>query len=201
MCCEGPFGAISRDRRSIRRSALWSISSPFCFGLQHLQVLYFGRYGTASQNRSVIRRLLISIADLIFSFRARHTETLGEIMVIRRLAQWISRPKMCCEGPFGTVSRDRRSIRRSTLWSISSPFCFGLQHHQVLYFGRYGTPSRNRSVTRRLLISIVDLIFSFRARHTETLGKTMAIWRLAQWIRRSSGFLFFVFSAALFLFA
>uniref|UniRef100_M1DYK7 Uncharacterized protein n=1 Tax=Solanum tuberosum TaxID=4113 RepID=M1DYK7_SOLTU len=39
MCCEGPFGAISRDRRSTRQSAFWSIPSPFFFGLQHLQVL------------------------------------------------------------------------------------------------------------------------------------------------------------------
>ncbi|WMV32335.1 hypothetical protein MTR67_025720 [Solanum verrucosum] len=40
MCCEGPFGAISQDRRSTRRSAFWSVQSPFCFGLQRLQVLY-----------------------------------------------------------------------------------------------------------------------------------------------------------------
>ncbi|KAG5615903.1 hypothetical protein H5410_015727 [Solanum commersonii] len=68
-------------------------------------------------------------------------------------------------------------------------------------FGRYGTASWNRSATRRLLLSITYLIFSFRAWHTGTLGKTKAIRRLAQWLRQSSGLLFFIFSAALFLFA
>ncbi|KAG5619776.1 hypothetical protein H5410_004994, partial [Solanum commersonii] len=50
----------------------------------------------------------------------------------------------------------------------------------VFYFGRYGTASQNRSTTRRLLLSIADLIFSFRAWHTRTLGKTMAVWQLTQ---------------------
>ncbi|KAG5589977.1 hypothetical protein H5410_040491 [Solanum commersonii] len=39
MCYERLFGAISRDRRSTQRSALWSVPSSFCFGLQQLQVL------------------------------------------------------------------------------------------------------------------------------------------------------------------
>ncbi|KAG5599519.1 hypothetical protein H5410_030889, partial [Solanum commersonii] len=75
-------------------------------------------------------------------------------------------------------------------------FCFGLQHLQVSYFGRYGNASRNRLATHRLLLFITDWIFFFRARHTGTLGETMTIRRLAQWIRGSSGFLFFVLSAA-----
>uniref|UniRef100_M1D9K3 Integrase core domain containing protein n=1 Tax=Solanum tuberosum TaxID=4113 RepID=M1D9K3_SOLTU len=41
------------------------------------------------------------------------------------------------------------------------------------------TALRNRSATRRLLIYLADLIFSFRAWHTGTLGETIAIKRLA----------------------
>ncbi|KAG5619730.1 hypothetical protein H5410_004948 [Solanum commersonii] len=57
------------------------------FGLFHrLSALAFsifaiwiiGRFSTASRNYSAIRRLLLFIADLIFSFRAQHTGTLGE---------------------------------------------------------------------------------------------------------------------------
>ncbi|WMV32402.1 hypothetical protein MTR67_025787 [Solanum verrucosum] len=33
-----------------------------------------------------MRRLLLFIADLIFSFRAQHTGTLGEVEAIQRLA-------------------------------------------------------------------------------------------------------------------
>ncbi|KAG5611392.1 hypothetical protein H5410_022673 [Solanum commersonii] len=76
---------------------------------------------------------------------------------------------MCCERALDAVSRDRRSTRRSALWSIPSPFCFCLQHLHVL------------------------------ARHTGTLGESKAIRRLAQRFRRSSGLLFFVLSTALFL--
>ncbi|KAG5615089.1 hypothetical protein H5410_014913, partial [Solanum commersonii] len=61
-------------------------------------------------------------------------------------------------------------------------------------FGRSSTASRNRSATPRLLRSITDLIFSFIAWHTGTLGEIMAIRRLPQWVRRSSGLLFFVLS-------
>uniref|UniRef100_M1D9F5 Uncharacterized protein n=1 Tax=Solanum tuberosum TaxID=4113 RepID=M1D9F5_SOLTU len=39
MCCEGPFGEVSRDRRYIRRSAIWSISSPSYFSLSPLHIL------------------------------------------------------------------------------------------------------------------------------------------------------------------
>ncbi|KAG5580234.1 hypothetical protein H5410_050861, partial [Solanum commersonii] len=39
MCCEGPFGEVSRDRRYIRRFAIWSISSPSCCSLSPLCVL------------------------------------------------------------------------------------------------------------------------------------------------------------------
>ncbi|WMV32447.1 hypothetical protein MTR67_025832, partial [Solanum verrucosum] len=38
--CEGPVGVVSRDRRSNRRSALWSFSLSFFFCFQHLQLLY-----------------------------------------------------------------------------------------------------------------------------------------------------------------
>ncbi|KAG5610485.1 hypothetical protein H5410_021766 [Solanum commersonii] len=36
MCSKGSFGDVSRNRRCIRRSALWSTSSPFISCLQHL---------------------------------------------------------------------------------------------------------------------------------------------------------------------
>ncbi|KAG5572628.1 hypothetical protein H5410_062394, partial [Solanum commersonii] len=74
-----PFGAISQERRSTRRFALWSIPSPFCFSLQHLQAIH---------------PLLFSITHLIFSFGAWHTGTLGEFMDIRRLAQWVRRSSL-----------------------------------------------------------------------------------------------------------
>uniref|UniRef100_M1DQV7 Uncharacterized protein n=1 Tax=Solanum tuberosum TaxID=4113 RepID=M1DQV7_SOLTU len=67
--------------------------------------------------------------------------------------------------------------------------------------GRYSTASQNYSATRRLLFFIADLIFSFRVQHTGTLGEVKAIQRLAECVRRSSGLIFFVFSAVLFLFA
>ncbi|KAG5631667.1 hypothetical protein H5410_003384, partial [Solanum commersonii] len=68
-------------------------------------------------------------------------------------------------------------------------------------FGQSSTASRNRSMTRQLLQSIADLIFSFRAWHTVTLCEIIPIRRLLQWVRRSPDLLFFVLSAALFLFA
>ncbi|KAG5630245.1 hypothetical protein H5410_001962 [Solanum commersonii] len=45
----------------------------------------FQRYDTASWNGLVTRRLLLSIAYLILSFKAWHTGTLGETKAIRRL--------------------------------------------------------------------------------------------------------------------
>ncbi|KAG5595620.1 hypothetical protein H5410_036852 [Solanum commersonii] len=87
--------------------------------------------------------------------------------------------KMCCAGSLDVVSRDRRCTQRSTL-------CIVLQ---------------NCSATHRLLLFIADLIFSFRAQHTGTLGKVKVFRRPAKRIRRSSGLLFFIFSAVLFLFA
>ncbi|WMV41888.1 hypothetical protein MTR67_035273, partial [Solanum verrucosum] len=62
-------------------------------------------------------------------------------------------------------------------------------------FGRSNTATRNYSATRRLLLSLVKLIFSFRAWHTRTLGEVMAIRRLAKGTRRSLGFHFFALSA------
>ncbi|KAG5605717.1 hypothetical protein H5410_027209 [Solanum commersonii] len=61
---------------------------------------------------------------------------------------------------------------------------FGLVHHlsalafskfKLYNFGRYSTASRNYFVTHQLLLYLADLIFSFRAWHTGTLGETMAI--------------------------
>uniref|UniRef100_M1DM36 Uncharacterized protein n=1 Tax=Solanum tuberosum TaxID=4113 RepID=M1DM36_SOLTU len=43
------------------------------------------------------------------------------------------------------------------------------------------------------------LDFLLRAFHTGTLGEIMVIRRLVQWVRRSSGLLFFVLSTTLFL--
>ncbi|WMV08294.1 hypothetical protein MTR67_001679, partial [Solanum verrucosum] len=62
---------------------------PFCL-VHRISALSFnnfkfcniGRYGTASRNRLVTRRLLLSIAYLILSFRAWHTITLGETKAI-----------------------------------------------------------------------------------------------------------------------
>uniref|UniRef100_M1D8A2 Uncharacterized protein n=1 Tax=Solanum tuberosum TaxID=4113 RepID=M1D8A2_SOLTU len=101
---------------------------------------------------------------------------------------------MCCEEPFGAISRDRRVDRRSAVWSIPSPFCFDLQHLQVLKLWV-------------IWLCIAELFgdsptdFSFRAWHTRTLGETMAVRRLTQWVRRSSSLVFFVLSAALFVFS
>uniref|UniRef100_M1DR99 Uncharacterized protein n=1 Tax=Solanum tuberosum TaxID=4113 RepID=M1DR99_SOLTU len=64
------------------------------FGLVHrLSTLAFnkfkfcnvGRWSTALRNRSATRRLLIYLADLIFSFRAWHTGILSETIAIRQL--------------------------------------------------------------------------------------------------------------------
>ncbi|WMV59044.1 hypothetical protein MTR67_052429, partial [Solanum verrucosum] len=68
-------------------------------------------------------------------------------------------------------------------------------------FGRSNSASWNRSVTRQLLLSLADLIFSFRASHTRTLGEVLATQRFSHWIRRSTGLIFFVLSTSLFLFA
>ncbi|WMV33287.1 hypothetical protein MTR67_026672, partial [Solanum verrucosum] len=48
-----------------------------------LKFCNFGRSNTASWNHSAIRRLLFSLANLIFSFRAWHTGTLGGLMATR----------------------------------------------------------------------------------------------------------------------
>ncbi|WMV41091.1 hypothetical protein MTR67_034476 [Solanum verrucosum] len=39
MCCGGLIDSVSRDRRYVRRSAFWLISSPSCFSLQPLCIL------------------------------------------------------------------------------------------------------------------------------------------------------------------
>ncbi|WMV58516.1 hypothetical protein MTR67_051901, partial [Solanum verrucosum] len=53
----------------------------------------FGRYRIAWQNCSTTRRLLLSIADLIFSFRVWHTGALGETLAIRRLDNGLGDPQ------------------------------------------------------------------------------------------------------------
>ncbi|KAG5586330.1 hypothetical protein H5410_046764 [Solanum commersonii] len=49
-----------------------------------------------------------------------------------------------------------------------------------------GNASQKYSAMRRLLPFLRDLIFSFKAQYTGTLGKVKAIWRLTYCIRRSS---------------
>uniref|UniRef100_M1DYE8 Uncharacterized protein n=1 Tax=Solanum tuberosum TaxID=4113 RepID=M1DYE8_SOLTU len=106
----------------------------------------------------------------------------------------------------------RRAIRSSKLgWPINSairPLVSSIAFllwpsasSSSVTLGNPITASRNRSATRRLLLYLADLIFSYRAWHTRTLGEIIVIRRLAQWIRRSTGLLFFVLSANLFLFA
>uniref|UniRef100_M1DB01 Uncharacterized protein n=1 Tax=Solanum tuberosum TaxID=4113 RepID=M1DB01_SOLTU len=77
-------------------------------------------------------------------------------------------------------------------------FPLAFSNFKFCNFRRYSTASQT---VRRLLLSIADLIFSFKAWYTGTLCETMAIRRLAEWFRGSSSLLFFVLSATLFLFA
>uniref|UniRef100_M1DBP8 Uncharacterized protein n=1 Tax=Solanum tuberosum TaxID=4113 RepID=M1DBP8_SOLTU len=53
MCSEGSFGEVSENRRCIRRSSLWSISSPFISCLQHLCVLGLSTLEQQAYMRSV----------------------------------------------------------------------------------------------------------------------------------------------------
>ncbi|KAG5571271.1 hypothetical protein H5410_061037, partial [Solanum commersonii] len=76
------------------------------------------------------------------------------------------------EGPLGVVTPDRRYTRRC------------------------GAALQNCSATRPLLLFIANLIFSFRDQHTGTLGEIKAVRWLSQWLRQSSGLLFFIISAA-----
>lgn len=69
----------------------------------------------------------------------------------------------------------------------------------ICNIGRYSTTLKNHSENRQLILSIADLIFSFRACHPGRLGKTMAIKRLAQWLTRSLGLLYIVVSSTFFL--
>ncbi|KAG5630364.1 hypothetical protein H5410_002081 [Solanum commersonii] len=82
-------------------------------------------------------------------------------------------------------------IRTQQLIVIADPLGdppFGLVHclsalafskFKFCNFGRYSTALRNYSPTRRLLLSIADLIFSFRAWYIGTLGETKAIRQFA----------------------
>uniref|UniRef100_M1DCU6 Uncharacterized protein n=1 Tax=Solanum tuberosum TaxID=4113 RepID=M1DCU6_SOLTU len=55
--------------------------SAFAFSIFVFWII--GRYNIASRNYSATRRLLPFIADLIFSFRAQNTGTLGEVKAVR----------------------------------------------------------------------------------------------------------------------
>ncbi|KAG5580502.1 hypothetical protein H5410_051129 [Solanum commersonii] len=57
-----PFGIVSRDRRYARRSAIWFVSAPFSFYLQHLRILDHW-----------------------------HTRTKGEDKTFWRLTEWVRR--------------------------------------------------------------------------------------------------------------
>lgn len=87
MCCKGSFRKVCQNLWSNQRSAVQSIPLPFCFGLQHLKFVNFGRYSTASWNHLVTYRVPL------FSFRALRTGRLGQMMVIRQLTQWL-RPSL-----------------------------------------------------------------------------------------------------------
>uniref|UniRef100_M1DWK6 Uncharacterized protein n=1 Tax=Solanum tuberosum TaxID=4113 RepID=M1DWK6_SOLTU len=58
--------------------------SAFAFNIFAFWII--GQYSTASRICSAMCRLLPFIANLIFSFKAQHTGTLGEVKAIRRLA-------------------------------------------------------------------------------------------------------------------
>ncbi|KAG5590361.1 hypothetical protein H5410_040875 [Solanum commersonii] len=116
------------------------------------------------------------------------SESLGNIILLRRTAQHT-----------GTLEEVKALWRLAEFIRRSSCLLFFIFSAILFHFAN--TASRNCSATRRLLLFIADLIFSFRARHTRTLGKFKAFRRLTKCIRRSSSLLFFVFSAILFLFA
>ncbi|KAG5599015.1 hypothetical protein H5410_030385 [Solanum commersonii] len=82
MCCEGSLGEVSRiaDALGDLSFGLLHRLSTFAFSISAFWII--GRYSTASQNYSVTRRLLLFIAELIFSFRAQYTGTLGEVKAI-----------------------------------------------------------------------------------------------------------------------
>ena len=68
-----------------------------------------------------------------------------------------SRQKMCCEGILGT---------NSPLGKLHFLFALAFNKFNLCNFGRYDTGLQNRSLARRLLLSITDLILSFKAWHT-----------------------------------
>ncbi|WMV57668.1 hypothetical protein MTR67_051053 [Solanum verrucosum] len=62
----------------------------------------------------------------------------------------------------------------------------------------YSKSEEDQADHLRILLGVLE---KQRAWHTGTLGEAKAVQRLSQWVRRSSCLLFFVLSAALFLFA
>ncbi|WMV54257.1 hypothetical protein MTR67_047642, partial [Solanum verrucosum] len=74
-------------------------------------------------------------------------------------------------------------------------FALAFSIFQVCNFGRSNSASRNHSTIHRLLISLADLVLSFRAWHTGTLGGQMATWPLAKYTWRSPDSLFFLLLA------
>ncbi|KAG5585584.1 hypothetical protein H5410_046018 [Solanum commersonii] len=79
MYCEGSLGTVSWDRRCTWRSAFDLLHRLLAVSFSIFAFWIIGRYSTASRNCSAMRRLLLFIADLIFSFRAQLTGTLGEL--------------------------------------------------------------------------------------------------------------------------
>ncbi|KAG5586331.1 hypothetical protein H5410_046765 [Solanum commersonii] len=199
-----------------------------------------GQYSTASRNSLATCRLLLFIANLIFSFKAQYTGTLGEVKAIRRLAKCIRQSSgllffvfsavlflfaksnvysvSSCDTPLSknvkltklslnassSLTKSQRDAKSShivyaTLFGliIAAHSClFDFEHYSIVkkcaakdhsaqlvwdrrctrifafwIIGRYSTISRNYSVKRQLLFFIADLIFSFKAQHTGTLGE------------------------------
>ncbi|KAG5610873.1 hypothetical protein H5410_022154 [Solanum commersonii] len=170
------------------------------FNIFALRVI--GRYSTTSWNYSVTRQLLHFIANLIFSFRAQHTGTKGlPVFSNQHLFQLTQDQKglfKACNGVECKADYSAQLVEIADTFG-DSPFgqfrrllALALNIFALRVVGRYSTASQNYSAIRRLLHFIANLIFPFRAHHTGRKGDLQADRRLANWVRRSSGFHFFV---------
>ena len=113
----------------------------------------------------------------------------------------LSLQKFYCKGPFSAITRDHRSNKWSTRWSLSLSLCFGLHHLPVLSHWKIShciIESCGGSSTSPFHLSYY---FFFQVLHTGTLGKTRVVWQLGQWFRQYLGvhYLFFKLSCSLFL--
>ncbi|WMV08777.1 hypothetical protein MTR67_002162, partial [Solanum verrucosum] len=72
--------------------------SAFAFSIFVFWII--GPYSIASQNYSATRRLLPFIVNLIFSFRAQYTRTLGEVKVIRNSPNALGDPQVFFSSSF-----------------------------------------------------------------------------------------------------